>query len=133
MKKCEMEKIVIIKESECNWEFDKEFPGLHYQLLIDSTKIENHGLSLGVVELKPGAELPLHHHSPQEIYIIRTGKGLLLSKADTREVFPETSIYIPKNEKHGLRNIGQVTLSLYWIFPTDCWKDVEYLYNDTVA
>ena len=103
------------------------------QLLIDSTKIENHGLSLGVVELKPGAELPLHHHSPQEIYIIRTGRGLLLSKADTREVFPETSIYIPKNEKHGLRNIGQVTLSLYWIFPTDCWKDVEYLYNDTVA
>ena len=130
MKKCEMEKTVIIKESECNWEFDKEFPGLHYQLLIDSTKIENHGLSLGVVELEPGAELPLHHHSPQEIYIIRTGKGLLLSKADTREVFPETSIYIPKNEKHGLRNIGQVALSLYWIFPTDCWADVEYLYSD---
>ena len=128
-----MEKIVIIKENECNWEFDKEFAGLHYQLLIDSTKIENHGLSMGVVELEPGAELPLHHHSPQEIYIIRTGKGLLLSKSDTREVFAETSIYIPKNEKHGLRNIGQVTLSLYWIFPTDCWKDVEYLYNDTVA
>ena len=42
------------------------------------------------VELEPGAELPLHHHSPQEIYIIRTGKGLLLSKADAREVFPET-------------------------------------------
>ena len=133
MKKCEMEKTVIIKESECNWEFDKEFPGLHYQLLIDSTKIENHGLSLGVVELEPGAELPLHHHSPQEIYIIRTGKGLLLSKSDTREVFPETSIYIPKNEKHGLRNIGQVALSLYWIFPTDCWKDVEYLYYDALA
>ena len=128
-----MEKIVIIKENECNWEFDKEFPGLHYQLLIDSTKIENHGLSLGVVELEPGAELPLHHHSPQEIYIIRTGKGLLLSKSDTREVFPETSIYIPKNEKHGLRNIGPIALSLYWIFPTDSWKDVEYLYSDTVA
>ena len=133
MKKCKMEKTVIIKESECDWEFDKEFPGLHYQLLIDSTKIENHGLSLGVVELEPGAELPLHHHSPQEIYIIRTGKGLLLSKADAREVFPETSIYVPRNEKHGLRNIGQVVLSLYWIFPTDCWKDVEYLYNDTLA
>ena len=60
---------------------------------IDSTKINNHGLSLGSLELVPGGELPLHHHSPQEIYIIRKGKGLLLSKSERREVFPETSIY----------------------------------------
>jgi len=125
-----VEKTVLVKESECDWEFDPKFPGLQYKLLIDSTKIDNHGLSLGSLELVPGGELPLHHHSSQEIYIIRKGKGLLLSKTETREVFPETSIYIPKNEKHGLRNIGDENLLIYWIFPTDCWADVEYLYSD---
>jgi len=125
-----MEQTVIVKENECAWESDPKFPGLKYKLLIDSTKIDNHGLSLGSVELVPGGELPLHHHSPQEIYIIRKGKGLLLSKTETQEVFPETSIYIPKNEKHGLRNIGDNNLLIYWIFPTDCWADVKYLYSN---
>ena len=125
-----MEQATIVKEDECDWVSASEFPGLQYKLLIDSTKIDNHGLSLGSLELVPGGELPLHHHSPQEIYIIRKGKGLLLSKTETREVFPETSIYIPKNEKHGLKNIGDNNLLIYWIFPTDCWADVRYLYGE---
>ena len=125
-----MEKTVLVKESECDWEFDPKFPGLQYKLLIDSTKIDNHGLSLGSLELVPGGELPLHHHSPQEIYIIRKGKGLLLSKSEQREVFPQTSIYIPENEKHGLKNIGNNNLLIYWIFPTDCWAEVRYLYGE---
>ena len=125
-----MEQPTIVKEDECDWVSAPEFPGLQYKLLIDSTKIDNHGLSLGSLVLVPGGELPLHHHSPQEIYIIRKGKGLLLSKTETREVFPETSIYIPKNEKHGLKNIGDNNLLIYWIFPTDCWADVRYLYGE---
>jgi mannose-6-phosphate isomerase-like protein (cupin superfamily) len=125
-----MEQATRVKEDECDWVSAPEFPGLQYKLLIDSTKIDNHGLSLGSLELVPGGELPLHHHSPQEIYIIRKGKGLLLSKTETREVFPETSIYIPKNEKHGLKNIGDNNLLIYWIFPTDCWADVRYLYGE---
>ena len=125
-----MEQATIVKEDECDWVSSPEFPGLQYKLLIDSTKIDNHGLSLGSLELVPGGELPLHHHSPQEIYIIRKGKGLLLSKSERREVFPETSIYIPKNEKHGLKNIGDNNLLIYWIFPTDCWADVRYLYGE---
>ena len=120
----------IVKEYECDWVSDPEFPGLQYKLLIDSTKIDNHGLSLGSLQLSPGGELPLHHHSPQEIYIIRKGKGLLLSKSEQREVFPDTSIYIPKNEKHGLKNIGDNKLLIYWIFPTNCWAEVKYLYGE---
>ena len=125
-----MEETIIVKENDRNWKFDSEFPGLKYKLLIDSTQIENHGLSLGIVDLELGAELPLHHHSPQEIYIIRTGEGLLLSKTETRKVFPKDSIYIPKMEKHGLLNVGTNILSIYWIFPTDCWANVKYLYGE---
>ena len=65
----------------------------------------------------------------QEIYIIKTGIGLLLGSAKDRQVSSDMTIYIPENEKHGLRNTGSETLSFYWIFPTDCWDQVEYLYN----
>ena len=44
-----MEKTIIVNEKDCEWNFDPEFPGLNYKLLIDSTKIDNHGLSLGSV------------------------------------------------------------------------------------
>ncbi|MFL2811823.1 MAG: cupin domain-containing protein [Paracoccaceae bacterium] len=124
-----MEMIKVLSEEEGVWEYQDDFPGLRYKLLVDSTKIDNHGLSMGILELEPGAELPLHHHSPQEIYIIKKGIGLLLGRANHRQVSSEMTIYIPENEKHGLRNIGSETLSFYWIFPTDCWDQVEYLYN----
>ena len=124
-----MERTKVLSEEEGVWEYQGDFPGLRYKLLVDSTKIDNHGLSMGILELDPGAELPLHHHSPQEIYIIKTGIGLLLGSTNDRQVSPNTTIYIPKNEKHGLRNTGSEILSFYWIFPTDCWDQVEYLYD----
>ena len=124
-----MEMIKVLSEEEGGWEYQDDFPGLRYKLLVDSTKIDNHGLSTGILELEPGAELPLHHHSPQEIYIIKKGIGLLLGSANDRQVSSDMTIYIPENEKHGLRNTGYETLSFYWIFPTDCWDQIEYLYN----
>ena len=124
-----MEKTNVLSEEESVWEYQEEFPGLRYKLLVDSTKIDTHGLSMGILELEPGAELSLHHHSPQEIYIIKKGVGLLLGSTKDRQVSPDNTIYIPKNEKHGLRNTGSEILSFYWIFPTDCWDQVEYLYD----
>ena len=124
-----MEMIKVLSEEEGGWEYQDDFPGLRYKLLVDSTKIDNHGLSTGILELEPGAELPLHHHSPQEIYIIKAGIGLLLGSANDRQVSSGTTIYIPKNKKHGLRNAGFEALCFYWIFPTDCWDQVKYFYS----
>jgi mannose-6-phosphate isomerase-like protein (cupin superfamily) len=124
-----MEMIKVLNEEEGVWEYQDDFPGLRYKLLVDSTKIDNNGLSMGILELEPGAELPLHHHSPQEIYIIKTGIGVLLGSTNDRQVSSNTTIYIPKNEKHGLRNISSEILSFYWIFPTDCWDQVKYFYS----
>ena len=125
-----MERTKVLSEEEGIWEYQNNFPGLRYKLLVDSTKINNQGMPMGILELEPGAELPLHHHSPQEIYIIKKGSGLLLGGKKDRKVSSDTIIYIPKNEKHGLRNNGFVTLSFYWFFPTDCWKEVEYFYDN---
>jgi len=33
-----------------------------------------------------------------------------------------------QNAKHALKNTGKETLEFYWIFPTDRFSDIEYLY-----
>ena len=97
--------------------------------MADSTQMNSHGLSCGVLVLPPGEELSLHYHSPQEIYIIRKGEGLLLSSLNTRKVCKDSFVYIPQNFEHGLKNTGKVDLELLWIFPTDCWEEVEYIFK----
>ena len=90
----------------------------------------SHGLSCGVLVLSPGDELPLHHHSPQEIYIIRQGQGLLLSSLCSKKVYKDSFVYIPKNVYRGLKNTGEGDLEILWIFLTDCWEEVEYIFQN---
>ena len=74
-------------------------------------------------------KIPLHCLSPQEIYIIRQGEGVLLSSSNAKRVYKDSFVYIPKNIEHGLKNIGEEDLELLWIFPTDCWEEVEYVFK----
>ena len=97
--------------------------------MVDNTQMNSHGLSCGILVLPPGEELRLHYHSPQEIYIIRRGEGLLLSSLSTRKVCKDSFVYIPQNFEHGLKNTGEEDLELLWIFPTDCWEEVEYVFK----
>ena len=97
--------------------------------MADSTQIKSHGLSCGVLVLPPGESLPLHYHSPQEIYIIRQGEGILLSSLSSKKVYKDSFVYIPKNVDHGLKNTGEEDLEILWIFPTDCWEEVEYIFQ----
>lgn len=42
---------------------------------------------------------------------------------------PGMVVYIPENHLHGIENTGDVPLTLMWVFPTDTWADVEYLFE----
>ena len=80
--------------------------------MVDSTKMVSHGLSCGVLVLPRGEELLLHHHSPQEVYIIRQGEGVLLSSSNSKKIYKDSFVYIPQNIKHGLKNTGEEDLEL---------------------
>ena len=123
------EKIVVSHLSNQAWQENKNQGKFRWKYMTDSTIIQSHGLSCGVLVLPPGEELPLHHHSPQEVYIIRQGEGLLLSSSNSKNVYKDSFVYIPKNFYHGLRNTGKDDLELLWIFPTDCWQEVEYIFQ----
>ena len=84
-----------------------------------------------MVEIPVGEELELHSHSPQEIYLIRSGEGLLLrGDMENKKLSKDSIVYIPKKQSHGLRNSGKVPLEVIWIFPTDCWEDVKYVFDE---
>ena len=123
------EKIVVSHLKDQAWNEDKEQGNLRWKYIADSTQLMSHGLSCGVLVLPPGEELPLHHHSPQEVYIIRQGEGLLLSSSSSKKVYKDSFVYIPKNVDHGLKNTGEEDLEILWIFPTDCWEEVEYIFQ----
>ena len=129
MSNTEKEKIVVSHLKDQAWNEDKEQGNLRWKYIADSTQLMSHGLSCGVLVLPPGEELPLHHHSPQEVYIIRQGEGLLLSSLSSKKVYKDSFVYIPKDVNHGLKNTGEEDLEILWIFPTDCWEEVEYIFQ----
>ena len=125
----EKENIIVSHLKDQTWNENKNQGKLRWKYMTDSTQIPSHGLSCGLLVLPPREELPLHHHMPQEVYIIRKGEGLLLTNPKSVKVYKDSFVYIPKNFIHGLRNTGKRNLELLWIFPTDCWEEVEYLFE----
>ena len=114
--------------SDQEWSSTEKYPGVRWKFLIDADFTESSGLSLGFAEIAPGGELVLHYHSPSEIYIVTDGTGILNKSGKHEEIKKGDVVFIGKDEKHALKNDGEKTLEFYWIFPTDRFSEVKYLY-----
>ena len=110
------------------WSSTDKYPGVRWKFLIDADFTKSSGLSLGFAEIAPGGNLILHYHSPAEIYVITDGTGILNKSGEFQKIKKGDVVYIAKNAKHALKNNGKETLKFYWIFPTDRFSEVEYLY-----
>ena len=113
--------------SDQDWTTTDKYPGVRWKFLIDKDFDGSSGLSLGYAEIAPGGDLTLHYHSPDEIYVITNGEGILNKSGDLEKIKKGDVVYIGRNEKHALKNDGKKTLEFYWIFPTDRFSEVEYL------
>ena len=113
--------------SNQEWTSTDKYPGVRWKFLIDKDFNGSTGLSLGYAEIAPGGDLTLHYHSPDEIYVITNGEGILNKSGDLEKIKKGDVVYIGKNEKHALKNNGKKTLEFYWIFPTDRFSEVKYL------
>ena len=113
--------------SNQKWTTTDKYPGVRWKFLIDKDFNGSNGLSLGYAEIAPGGDLTLHYHSPDEIYVITNGEGILNKSGDLEKIKEGDVVYIGRNEKHALKNDGKKILKFYWIFPTDRFSEVEYL------
>ena len=114
--------------SKQEWSTIDKYPGVRWKFLIDSDYTNSSELSLGFAEIDPGGDLILHYHSPAEIYVVTDGVGTLNKSGELEEIKKGDVVYITGNEKHALKNNGKEVLKFYWIFPTDSFSEVEYLY-----
>ena len=114
--------------SDQEWSSTEKYPGVRWKFLIDADFTKSSGLSLGFAEIAPGGDLILHYHSPSEIYVVTDGTGILNKSGKLEEIKKGDVVYIGENEKHALKNDGKETLKFYWIFPTDRFSEVKYLY-----
>ena len=122
--------MIIVKNlksvSNQKWSTTEKYPGVRWKFLIDADFMGSSGLSLGFAEIAPGGNLSLHYHSPAEIYVVTSGKGILNKSGELEEIKKGDVVYIAGNEKHALKNNEKETLEFYWIFPTDTFSEVEY-------
>ena len=125
-----MEEVFISNVRDREWKQREDVGNFRWKYLVDSSENNSHGLSCGLVQIPVGEELQLHSHSLQEIYLIRSGEGILLRRnLENQKVTKDSIVYIPGNHFHGLKNIGRKPLEVIWIFPTDCWEDVKYVFD----
>ncbi len=79
-------------------------------MLISPQNSSTKNLSIQISFVPVGSGQPIHAHAPEQCYYVIKGKGLVIIENETREVFPGDAIYIPSNNKHGIKNIGDEVL-----------------------
>ncbi len=87
------------------------------RLLFDPA--ENPGLPFGagLYCLKPGQRGPAHSHEKEiEIYVILGGRGTITFNGKTRELSPESLVYVPPNTVHETVSTGPDNLLILGIF-----------------
>jgi quercetin dioxygenase-like cupin family protein len=84
------------------------------------------GLSMGVFEVPPGAQLAPHHHRPQEVYYVTVGEAEVFVDGAWTPVRAGDVAYLPGDAVHGARNRGASTCRIVWMFPVDSFAEVEY-------
>ena len=101
---------------------------LRWRTLFSRGMTQTAGVTCGVTELGPGDWLGLHRHAPAEVYYVFAGAGVMGLDGREIPVKAGTAIFIPGMAEHGIRQTGNETLRLFYVFPVDSFDGVEYLF-----
>jgi quercetin dioxygenase-like cupin family protein len=70
----------------------------------------------GYVVMYPNGSIPEHTHETVETYTILKGVGKLTVDGEQWEMHEGDFVYIDRNQKHGLVNIGKTDLHLMFVY-----------------
>lgn len=68
------------------------------------------GISIFLVEAKPGRGAPLHRHKYDEVLMALEGRGRVMVGEETRETGPGEMVVVKAGTPHGFVNIGEGVL-----------------------
>jgi len=96
-------------------------PG-EYVHVMEGQRYGYKNLTIGITETFPGGAPPMHSHEGEESHVLMEG-DILYALGDT--IFTIKAPYmvnIPAGVPHAFKNIGDKTVNMVVIFPTNIWK-----------
>ncbi len=125
---------IVSREEDKEWETwnEEDVPqkGLVYwKTLISKGVTRSENLTLGVARLPPGEALNEHRHEQDEIYLVLEGSGLVRVGGEETTVEAGSAVFIPGDALHSCENTGASDLRVAYVFPTDSFEDVEYVFE----
>ena len=73
--------------------------------------------ALRVIEFAPGAVFAPHQHPYEHEIFVLEGEGLVEGPEGEIAMNPGVAIYVPPDEVHGYRNVGDVPLRFVCVVP----------------
>ncbi len=86
---------------------------------------QRHGyknLTIGITETFPGGAPPMHSHEGEESHVLLEGDILYALGDTTFTIKAPYMVNIPAGVPHAFKNIGDKTVNMVVIFPTNIWK-----------
>jgi len=68
-------------------------------------------------EMEPGGFSPLHSHPWEHEVFILDGEGIVVGGVEERRFKAGDVVFIPPNEKHQLKNVGEKTVKFLCLIP----------------
>lgn len=103
---------------------------VRWKLLFTPEHTPENEMTVGILEIPPGAMLLRHHHALQEIYYILDGIGTMQIDNHHFSIGPDTSVFIPPHAPHRTVNTGTTTLRFVFMLPTKRFNDIVYYFDE---
>lgn len=88
------------------------FAGVRIAVLVNSEL--SRAVSVSLLEISPGVEIPAHTHDPQlDSIFVLAGRGEAYIDGSWRAIGPGDHIFAPSGAEHGVRNTGDGVLKLF--------------------
>ena len=99
-----------------------------WKTLFSGDVTQTAGLTSGIVFLEPGGFLAPHRHPPAEVYHVLDGELTVTIDGTEYRARAGDTLHIPAMAEHGCRNLSGAPLRFLYVFPTDSFADVTYIF-----
>jgi quercetin dioxygenase-like cupin family protein len=91
-------------------------PGVRAHRVVDQSQGSG-AVTVGELEIEPGASLALHRHKVEEVVIIVSGQARFTLDGEASDVSHGAILHAPAGQPHSLECISPEPLRIYFVFP----------------
>lgn len=102
---------------------------LTWRTLFSADRTPTGALVTGVAEIPTGGFLALHRHEQPETYYVLSGTGTVTLDGREHPVRAGTTVFVPGDAEHGVRNDADETLQFFYALAADRFTDVHYRFS----